>query len=95
MSQSPNSSHEGRTILDLHPGHAHAPLSALTIHGNGPGSVLLGIGHPLPLRFYIRIDEGSRVTALPLPRARKQLTAVSGPASQPREWDGMRAQNRF
>lgn len=35
------------------------------------------------------------MTALPLPRARVQLTVVSGPMSQPFEWDGMRVRNRF
>ena len=94
MSQSANSSHEGQTIKALHLRHAHAPWSAITIHGKQPGSASLGLD-TRSRSAYIRINEGSRVTALPLPRARRQLTAVSGPASQPREWDGMRAQNRF
>ena len=94
MSQSANSSQEGRTILDLHHRQAHAPWSAIKIHGKEPGSASLGLD-TRSRSASIRINEGSRVTALPLPRARVQLTAVSGPASQPREWDGMRAQNRF
>ena len=39
--------------------------------------------------------EGWKVTALPLPRARRQLTGISGSTSRRYEWDGMRAQNRF
>ena len=94
MSQSANSSHKGQTIKVLHHRHAHAPLSAITLHGKQPGSASLGLD-TRSRSADIRINEGSRVTALPLPRARVQLTAVSGPASRLCEWDGMRAQNRF
>ena len=94
MSLSANSSQKGRTILDLHRRQAHAPLSAIMIPGKEPGNASLGLD-TRSRSASIRITKGSRVTALPLPRARNQLTAVSGPASRPREWDGMRAPNRF
>src|SRR5438270_300288 len=49
-----SSSQEGRTVQDLTLGPAHAPSSALRIHGKRARQRIAGIGHPLPLCFFIR-----------------------------------------
>ena len=56
--------------------------------------VSLGLDTRSRSAFY-QDHEGLKVTALPLPRARGQLTGISGSTSQLFEWDGTRAQNRF
>ena len=58
MSQTPNSSHVGRTSPDLPMRQAHAPLSALMIHGKGPGSASLGLDTRSRSVFHIRITKG-------------------------------------
>ena len=69
MSQPPNSSHEGRTSKDVILWHAHAPLSAPTIHGKRARQRIAGIGHPLSLRFQLRItkDRGGLLCPSPEP----------------------------
>jgi hypothetical protein len=64
-----NSSHEGRTDEDSHFRPAHAPSSALRIHGTRARQRIAGIGHLLPLRFFIRIttDQGGLPCPSPEP----------------------------
>lgn len=50
--------------------------------------------YPRPMRA-TRDHEGSQVPALPLSRARGQLTGIFGSTSQLFEWDGTRGQNSF
>ena len=57
MSLPPNSSHEGRTIQVLASRQAHAPQSAFKNHGKRARQRIAGIGHPLPLRFSIKITK--------------------------------------
>ena len=80
MSPPSNSSHEGRTSKDLSFRHAHAPASALKIHGTRARQRIAGDWTPAPAPFSDQDHEGSRMTALPLPRARVQLAGISGSA---------------
>jgi hypothetical protein len=71
VSPSPNSSHEGRTSKDLAFRHAHAPMSALKFHGFQARQLLRLDWTPAPAPFSDQDQDGSRMTALPLPRARR------------------------
>ena len=69
MSPPSNSSHEGRTRKGSLFRQAHASANALKIHGTGPAASP-GDWTPAPAPFSDQDHEGSKMAALPLPRAR-------------------------
>lgn len=67
MSPPHNSSLTGQAMKDYPLGQAHAPTSALRILGQKAWQRIAGIGHPLPLRFFIRISKDGRWLLCPSP----------------------------
>ena len=87
MSPTPNWSPEGRAARDLSNRHVRAPQSASEIHRHKAWQPLAGIGHPLSLRLTHRRDHIKdpgkvKMTALPLPRARR-ITGLGRKVDEP------------